>query len=93
MKRSDLARLGAALYAATVVTIALPGVVGAQASGTAPQPGVTSSTGLPRTGNPEATTAPTPGPAPFVLIAGGAVVGLYALRRRWVHYVVPRKRQ
>jgi hypothetical protein len=92
MKRSDLARLGAALYAAGVLSFALPGVVGAQTSGANPPPGVTSSTGLPRTGNPEATTTPPPA-APFVLIAGGVVVGLYALRRRWVHYVVPRKRQ
>jgi hypothetical protein len=91
MKRGDLARFGAALYAATVLSFALPGVVGAQTSGSNPQPGVSGSTQLPRTGNPEATT--TPQPAPFVLIAGGVVVGLYAFRRRWVRYVVPRKRQ
>jgi hypothetical protein len=91
MKRSDLARLGAALYAATILSFAIPGVVGAQTSGSNQQPGVQSPQQLPRTGNPEATT--TPQAAPFVLIAGGAVVGLYVLRRRWVRDGVPRKRQ
>jgi len=91
MKRTDLARLGAAAYAATILSFALPGAVGAQTSGTTPPPGVQSPAQLPRTGNPEATTAPQP--APFVLIAGGAVVGLYLLRRRWVHHVLPRKQR
>src|SRR4051794_1521693 len=99
MKDTRLLRFAVAVCASTMMASTLPALAHAQQqpSGSQAPVGVETKPGpapmpiqLPRTGNPEADASNS---LPGVLIGGGALVALLALRRDWVRETLRRRRQ